>query len=57
MADDKLESLADAAPDVLVSADSSCLMHLRGRAAHEGKPIKTRHIAQLLAAGLEGKTP
>ena len=57
MADDKLASLADAQPDVVVSADSSCLMHLRGRAAHEGSPIQTRHIAQVLAAALEGRAP
>jgi L-lactate dehydrogenase complex protein LldE len=57
MADEKLSSLAEQHPDVLVSADSSCLMHLRGRAAHEGTPITTRHIAQVLAAGLEGKSP
>ena len=57
MADDKLASLDEHRPDMVVSADSSCLMHLRGRAAHEGKPIETRHIAQVLAAGLEGKAP
>ncbi len=57
MADDKLASLAEQHPDVVVSADSSCLMHLRGRAAHEGAPIKTRHVAQVLAAALEGRAP
>jgi L-lactate dehydrogenase complex protein LldE len=57
MADDKLASLDEQRPDMVVSADSSCLMHLRSRAAHEGKPIETRHIAQVLAAGLEGKAP
>ena len=57
MADDKLVSLAEQNPDVVVSADSSCLMHLRSRAAHEGSPIETRHIAQVLASGLEGKAP
>jgi len=46
MADDKLESLPDC--DVVVSADSSCLLHLRSRAAHEGRPIVTKHIAEML---------
>ena len=50
MADDKLASLPEC--DVVVSADSSCLLHLRSRAAHEGRPIETRHIAELLAEGL-----
>lgn len=52
MADDKLTSLAEAAPDELVGADTSCLLHLRARAAHEGHPIPIRHIAQLLADAL-----
>ena len=46
MADDKLESLPEC--DVVVSADSSCLLHLRSRAAHEGRPIVSKHIAELL---------
>lgn len=56
MADEKLASLAAADPpaDVVVSADSSCLMHLRGRATAVGSPISTRHIAQLLADALPG---
>ena len=54
MADDKLSGLADAepAPDVLVGADGSCLAHLRARAAHEGRPLVTRHIAEVLAEAL-----
>ncbi|MCU1452183.1 MAG: (Fe-S)-binding protein [Acidimicrobiales bacterium] len=54
MADDKLASLADAAPraDVVVGSDSSCLIHLRGRAEAEGRPIRTQHVAELIAAAL-----
>jgi L-lactate dehydrogenase complex protein LldE len=52
MADDKLASLADANVDVVVSGDSSCLLHLRGRAESQGRPIHTRHLAEVLAAGL-----
>jgi L-lactate dehydrogenase complex protein LldE len=54
MADDKLRSLlaADPAPDELVSADSSCLMHLRSRMEAEGIEIRTRHVAEVLAAAL-----
>ncbi|HEY4375515.1 MAG TPA: (Fe-S)-binding protein [Acidimicrobiales bacterium] len=54
MADDKLSSLdhADPEADEVVGADSSCLMHLRARADHEGRPIRTRHLAELLAAAL-----
>jgi L-lactate dehydrogenase complex protein LldE len=54
MADEKLASLAAAAPppDLVVSADSSCLLHLSGRATAVGTPIRTRHVAQLLADAL-----
>jgi L-lactate dehydrogenase complex protein LldE len=53
MADDKLTSLAEADPDELVGCDTSCLLHLRSRAEHEGHPVHTRHLAQVLAEALE----
>lgn len=58
MADEKLGSLAAADPpaDVVVSADSSCLMHLSGRATGVGSPIRTQHVAQLLAAALPSRS-
>jgi L-lactate dehydrogenase complex protein LldE len=52
MGDAKLRSLAASDADELVGADSSCLMHLRGRAAKLGAQVPTRHIAELLADGL-----
>jgi L-lactate dehydrogenase complex protein LldE len=54
MADDKLSSLRDAdpPPELVVGADGSCLLHLRARAEHEGRPIVTRHLAQVLAEAL-----
>ncbi|MBA2281850.1 MAG: (Fe-S)-binding protein [Acidimicrobiia bacterium] len=49
MADEKLRSLPDC--DVVVSADQSCLVHLRGRAESTGRAPRTRfaHVAELLA--------
>ncbi|CAN5798844.1 (Fe-S)-binding protein [soil metagenome] len=54
MADDKLRSLAELDPpaDEVVSADASCLLHLRGRMEAEGITIRTRHVAEVLAAAL-----
>ena len=49
----KLEHVRAAKPDVLVSADMSCLMHLNGLAEHEGKPVKSLHLAQLLRDALK----
>jgi L-lactate dehydrogenase complex protein LldE len=49
----KLEHIRAAQPDLLVSPDMSCLMHLNGLAEKEGKPIQTRHIAQVLRDALK----
>jgi L-lactate dehydrogenase complex protein LldE len=52
MADDKLTSLAEAGPDVLVGCDGSCLLHLRARSEHEGGAVPVKHLAQLIAEAL-----
>ena len=49
----KLEHIRAAQPDLLVSPDMSCMMHLNGLAEKEGKPIKTRHLAQVLRDALK----
>jgi L-lactate dehydrogenase complex protein LldE len=48
----KLEHIRAVKPDVLVSGDMSCLMHLGGLAAKEGAPIRTQHLAQVLRDAL-----
>jgi L-lactate dehydrogenase complex protein LldE len=50
----KLDYVRAAQPDVFVSGDMSCMMHMSGLAAKEGKPIKTRHLAQVLRDALKG---
>jgi L-lactate dehydrogenase complex protein LldE len=49
----KLDHLRAAQPDLLASVDMSCLMHLGGLAAHEGKPVKIMHVAQILRDALK----
>jgi L-lactate dehydrogenase complex protein LldE len=49
----KLEHVRAAQPDVLVSPDMSCMMHIAGMAANEGKPIKALHLAQVLRDALK----
>lgn len=56
MADQKLGSLAGTGADTVVGADSSCLLHLRTRSEATGRPIRTRHIAEVLADGLGPET-
>ena len=53
MGDLKLEHIRAVKPDVLVSGDMSCMMHLGGLAEKEGKPIKTLHLAQVLRDALK----
>ncbi len=53
MADDKLDSLADAGADVLVGCDQSCLMHLEGRARRRGDDLVVRHLAEIVAEVLD----
>ena len=52
MGDLKLEHLLAERPDVVVSADMGCLMHLEGRARKEGRTLKALHLAQLLRDAL-----
>jgi L-lactate dehydrogenase complex protein LldE len=49
----KLEHVRAAKPDFLVSPDMSCMMHISGLAAREGKPVKPLHLAQVLRDALK----
>jgi len=49
----KLEHIRAVKPDVLVSGDMSCMMHLGGLAEKEGQPIRTLHFAQVLRDALK----
>jgi L-lactate dehydrogenase complex protein LldE len=48
----KIDHVLAAKPDVLVSADSSCLMHVAGLADRAGRPLRTLHLAQVLRDAL-----
>lgn len=51
MAEQKVENALATKVDYIVSTDASCLMHLAGFIAKSEKPIKTIHIADVLASG------
>jgi L-lactate dehydrogenase complex protein LldE len=55
MGDLKLDHVRAAGPDVLVSGDMGCLMHLSGLAAKEGKPVRTMHFAQVLREAIRAR--
>ena len=49
MADDKLADAEKAGAELLVGGDLGCLLHLAGRAEREGKTLRVRHVAEVLA--------
>jgi L-lactate dehydrogenase complex protein LldE len=55
MGDLKLDYVREAKPDVLVSGDMGCLMHLQGLADKEGLQLRSLHVAQVLRDSLAAK--
>ncbi len=52
MADEKLRNFASTGADILVSSDTSCLMHLQGRARRTGTAKRFAHIAEIMAESI-----
>jgi L-lactate dehydrogenase complex protein LldE len=52
MADDKLASAQASGADTVVSADPGCILHVEGRAARTGAPVRVVHLATILAEAL-----
>ncbi len=53
MVDQKVNHALDTGADYIISTDLSCLMHLDGYITKKMLPIKTMHIADVLASGWE----
>lgn len=51
----KLQHIGESLPDAIVSADMSCLMHLKGLANRENHRISVRHVSQILRDALNGR--
>ncbi|GGF09902.1 (Fe-S)-binding protein [Hymenobacter cavernae] len=51
MAEQKVEHALATGADYLVSTDTSCLMHLDAYIRRHDKPIRTLHVADVLASG------
>ena len=49
MGDDKVKAALAAGAEYLVANDSGCLMHLAGVIHRQGLPLRTMHLAELLA--------
>ena len=44
----KLDHILEQSPDILASADMSCLMHINGLATRQGRAIRHQHVIQIL---------
>lgn len=54
---DRIDDHLQAGAEVMVATDSSCLMHMEGIIRRRGLPIRTMHVAEILAGrGLAGAT-
>jgi L-lactate dehydrogenase complex protein LldE len=51
MAQTKVQSAVDTGAQYMISTDVSCMMHIQGYIDKQGIPMKTMHIADVLASG------
>jgi L-lactate dehydrogenase complex protein LldE len=49
MVDDKVRCVLETGADVCVAADNSCLMQIGGALRRRGAPVRTMHLAEVLA--------
>lgn len=49
---DKVEHIIASGAKVVVGCEISCLMHIGGYLGHEGMPVRTMHLADILAQGI-----
>ena len=47
--EDKIKNIIESNADVVTGCDMGCLMNIQGMLSRKGLPVKTLHIAQLLA--------
>jgi len=53
LADDKLADAKATGAEMIVGGDLGCLLHLAGRLARQGSPMRVKHAAEILA-GMDG---
>jgi len=49
MASDKVKAIVATGADTVLAGDLGCLLNIAGRLAREGRPVKARHVAEVLA--------
>lgn len=48
----KVETIAQSGADTVVICDAGCMMQMNGGLQRSGKPVRCRHLAEILASGL-----
>jgi L-lactate dehydrogenase complex protein LldE len=48
---DKVRNIAETGAEVCAAADNSCLMQIGGALSRDRVPVRTMHLAEILAAG------
>jgi len=56
MLENKINAIDASPAQTVVSGDVSCMMHINGGMERQGKPKAVRHIADILAEGLRGRS-
>jgi L-lactate dehydrogenase complex protein LldE len=51
MGEQKAKNAVDTGAEYLISTDMSCLMHIQGVIENKGYPMKSMHLADVLASG------
>ena len=51
MAEDKIRCVLETGAEVCVAADNSCLLQIGGALRRRGSPVRTMHLAEVLACG------
>lgn len=49
MLDDKIADIAATGADTLLAGDMGCLLNMAGKLTREGRPVKVRHVAEVIA--------
>ena len=49
MVSDKTRNIAESGADLLLAGDLGCLLNMAGRLSREGRPVKARHVIEVLA--------
>jgi len=54
MVGNKTENIAATGADTILAGDLGCLMNMCGKLSREGKPVKARHVVEVLAGMADG---